>query len=115
MNVLRYLVDAVTQCLELLDSPSSLFIRVVSGANGSHTRWFVTGVTLSTVVEIRVGATGAVSENPSRLGISEVGRRGLFHVHTNVARHSDVRTPVGLAHDRNHGDLGMSVRWETGE
>jgi hypothetical protein len=56
-----YLVDIVTQTLQLFDTPPSLFIRVVSSAYGAHACRFVTGVTLCAIVKIRIRSSWAVS------------------------------------------------------
>lgn len=77
------LVYTMTQCFELLDSPPGLFVRVVSGANSPHTCWFVAGVTLGAVVEIRVGATRAISKNSGHLGIRNVDN-GERATHTQI-------------------------------
>ena len=68
----------MTQCFELFDSSSSLFVGVVSSADSPHTRRFVAGVALSTVVEIRVGTTGTISDNLSGLSISGAKNRNVF-------------------------------------
>lgn len=105
MNEHKYLVHAVTQCLELLDSPSRLLIWVVSSANCPHARRLVAGVALGTVVEIRVWAARTVSENRTSQGISETCNHNIFHLHANVACHSYVRAAVRLTHNCDHGDL----------
>ena len=111
INVHKYLVHAVTQCLELLNSSSGLFVRVISGTNSPHTCRLVTGVTLSTIVEIRVGTTRTISKSSSRLGVSETGNCNILHIHTNVACHSYVWATVGFTHNCDHGNLWVaSVR-----
>ena len=111
MKLHDYLVHAVTQCLELFNSPSSLLIRVVPGTNSPHTCRLVAGVALSTVVEVRVGTTRAVSESSGHLEISGTGNHNMLHIHTNISCHSYVRAPVRLAHNCDHGYLWItSVR-----
>lgn len=57
-----YLVDAVTERLELLDAAFGLLVRVVAGSNGAHRRRLVSGVRLGAVLEIRVWTSWTVAE-----------------------------------------------------
>lgn len=50
--MLAYLVNIMAQALQLLNSPSRLFIWIVPCTDSPHARWFVAGIALCTVVEI---------------------------------------------------------------
>ena len=80
------LVDAVAECLDLLDPAACLLVGVVPGPDGAHRRWFVAGVRLGGVFKVGVGPAGTVDAD--------------------VAGEGDVRAAVRLAHDCHHGYAG---------
>ena len=45
-------IDCVAESLELLDSVSGLFVRIVAGSDGAHACWFVAGIALCAVVKV---------------------------------------------------------------
>lgn len=57
----RNLVDVVTETLQLLDTTSSLFIRVVPCTNCSHACGLITSIALGTVVKVRIWPTRTVT------------------------------------------------------
>jgi hypothetical protein len=58
---ISYLINAVTQTFQLLNSPSCLFVGIITCSNSTHTSRFVPSVTLCAVIKIRVGSSRAVS------------------------------------------------------
>lgn len=77
-------VDAVAEIPNLVYSTSSLLEGIVTRADCTHTRRFISGVRLSTVFEVRVWATWTVD--------------------TYVAGIRNVRTSMRLAHHRDYGN-----------
>ena len=55
------LVDAVSETLELLNTPARLLERVVPCADGAHAGGLVPRVALCAVLEVGVGPAGAVA------------------------------------------------------
>ena len=102
------LVHAVTKSFQLLNAATRLFIWVITGPDGTHTRRLVPSVALRAVVEIGVRSTRAVSAGVvSSQGIGH--SRHQTHSHTDIPCHGDVRASMGLAHDRNHRDLNNKI------
>jgi hypothetical protein len=55
------LVNTVSECLELLDTATSLLVGIVTGTDSTHACWFVPCVTLGAVVKVRVRTARAIS------------------------------------------------------
>lgn len=130
-----HLVNAVSQCPELLHSSFGLLIRIIPSSNSSHRSRLVTlaekhntksarqllgreprggndtthSVGLGRVLEIGIRTSRTVPKPGNQDGGSsqEKSNEGAKRVdsHTNVARHGDVGAPMGLGHDRHDCNL----------
>jgi len=98
-----YLIDAMSQALQLLYSPPRLFVWIITGSYCSHACWFITRIALCAVVEIRIRAAGAVSEQMRISNGREIISR--MRIHANVPCHGNMGTSMRFTHHRNNGNL----------
>ena len=102
---ISYLINAVTQTFQLLNSPSGLFVGIITCSNSTHTSRFVPSVTLCAIIKIRVGASRAISIKSTAIRRIVNTRGHIRHIHADISCHRNMWTSMGFAHDSNDRNL----------